>query len=456
MTQYNSPKNKRKDNNPYLAFLHSLEKYQDKTKTLDYNNCIHLKQIIQHYYDTHYQYYYGSTIPYYSNFPSLPSSDDMTDSHIQTSVEAAEADTQKTYNNSPTNAYLEWQQKHEVDLHTTSSPVKLKVYRNSGIHKKSQQPPKEKVTIDIELESTDDLLQLLNQHSYDPTKEYNIDLKALHKIKTEIEQLNAMVGLKSVKTSILRQLMYFMQGFTDDPVDSDYKHTVFTGPPGTGKTEMAKLLGTMYSKIGILKNNVFKKVTRTDLVAGYLGQTAIKTQKVLDECAGGVLFLDEAYSLQSDDMYAKECVDTLCEALSDRKQNLMVIIAGYTKELESTFFSINSGLKSRFLWRFDIEPYTVEELYEIFQYLSNTRKWILDSSISKNWFESKKSQFQDNGRSMEQLFSYSKIAHAQRIYGKDPALRKTLTQEDLDKGFVLYEEYGHVKKEKNLYYGLYT
>ena len=444
MTQYNSPKNKRKDNNPYLAFLHSLEEYQHKKEKLDYDNCIHLKQLIQHYYDTHYQYYYGSTIPYYSNFPSLPSSNDFEDEINDHEPKP-----------SPTNAYMAWQQKHEVDVHTTSSPVKLKVYRNSGINKKPQ-ARKEKVTIDVELETMDDLLQLLNQHVYDPSKEYNIDLKALHKIKTEIEQLNAMVGLKSVKTSILRQLMYFMQGFTDDPVDSDYKHTIFTGPPGTGKTEMAKLLGSMYSKIGILKNNVFKKVTRTDLVAGYLGQTAIKTQKVLDECAGGVLFLDEAYSLQADDMYAKECVDTLCEALSDRKQNLMVIIAGYTKELESTFFSINSGLKSRFLWRFDIEPYTVEELHEIFQHLSKTRHWTLDSSIDKNWFESKKSQFRDNGRSMEQLFSYSKIAHAQRIYGKDPTLRKTLTQEDLDKGFDLYEEYGHVKKEKNIYYGLYT
>ena len=87
MTQYNSPKNKRKDNNPYLAFLHSLEEYQHKTEKLDYDNCIHLKQLIQHYYDTHYQYYYGSTIPYYSNFPSLPSSNDIEDETIKTSLQ---------------------------------------------------------------------------------------------------------------------------------------------------------------------------------------------------------------------------------------------------------------------------------------------------------------------------------------------------------------------------------
>jgi Holliday junction resolvasome RuvABC ATP-dependent DNA helicase subunit len=79
--------------------------------------------------------------------------------------------------------------------------------------------------------------------------------------------------------------------------ESDFKHTVLYGPPGTGKTEIAKIIGTMYSKIGILKNNVFKKVTRNDMVAGYLGQTAIKTKKVIDECLGGVLFIDEAYSL---------------------------------------------------------------------------------------------------------------------------------------------------------------
>ena len=313
----------------------------------------------------------------------------------------------------------------------------------------------EKIDIQVNVKSIDDLLFIIENHAYDCTKEYNIGLKALHIIQPELKQLNSMIGLVSVKMSILRQLMYFLQGFADDPKDGDYKHTVLTGPPGTGKTEIAKILGNMYSKIGVLKKNVFKKVTRTDLVAGYLGQTAIKTRKVLDECTGGVLFIDEAYSLHNDDSFAKECVDTLCEGLSDNKNDLMVIIAGYQCELDNSFFRINSGIRSRFLWRFDIEPYDTKELFQIFQHLAISRKWIVDATIKMKWFETNKQYFKDNGRSMEQLFSYSKISHAQRIYGKDISLRKTLTSEDLHNGLLLYKEYGNTAKNDNISLSLY-
>jgi chromosomal replication initiation ATPase DnaA len=428
MTHYNSPKNKKSRHNPYLAFLQCLDEYQQQPK-LTLHQYTSLFNKTQQYYDQYYYPYYSSLIPYYQNTPTL-----------QTVVGEEE-------DNVVDDIYLRWQKEHEVEPTVNS---------NTGVVKLRVNCKKEKVDISTSIHSFGDILDILETHPYDSSKEYNIDLKALHKIKNEIHTLNQMIGLESVKKSILRQLMYFMQGFTDDPIDSDYKHTIFTGPPGTGKTEMAKLLGTMYSKIGVLKNNVFKKVTRTDLVAGYLGQTAIKTQKVLDECSGGVLFIDEAYSLQSDDSYAKECVDTLCEALSDRKNTLMVIIAGYTNELDNTFFRINSGLKSRFIWRFDIEPYKVHELFQIFQHLSSVRKWTLEDAINVNWFETKHKHFLDNGRSMEQLFSYSKIAHAQRIYGKDPILRKTLNLDDLEMGYKLYEEYGHTKKDNNIYLGLYT
>jgi len=151
--------------------------------------------------------------------------------------------------------------------------------------------------------------------------------------------LDAMVGLKKFKEEILNQLLYFAQNLHVGK-HSDFMHTVLCGPPGTGKTEVAMILGKMYSKLGILKNQVFKKVCRNDLVAGYLGQTALKTKKVIDECLGGCLFIDEAYALANDyngDSYSKECIDVLCEALSAHKEDLMVIIAGYKDELEHTF-----------------------------------------------------------------------------------------------------------------------
>ena len=172
-----------------------------------------------------------------------------------------------------------------------------------------------------------------------------------------------MVGMKTLKETLLNQILYFMQKLHANEKCNDFKHTVIYGPPGTGKTEIAKLLGKIYSKIGILNSNndfIFKKVTRNDLIAGYLGQTAIKTRGVINQCIGGVLFIDEAYSLGShndNDSFSNECIDILCEALSDHKDNLMVIIAGYEDEINNRFFSINKGLKSRFIWKFNIENY---------------------------------------------------------------------------------------------------
>ena len=121
----------------------------------------------------------------------------------------------------------------------------------------------------------------------------------------------------------------------------------------------------MYSKIGVLKTNNFVKVTRQDLIAGYLGQTAIKTAKVIEEAKGGVLFIDEAYSLansEKEDSFSKECLDTICECLSNYKDDLMVIIAGYEDELNTTFFRVNKGIESRFIWRLPLEMFNFNRL----------------------------------------------------------------------------------------------
>lgn len=340
-------------------------------------------------------------------------------------------------------SYTQWQYDHEVDISLQHPFEKIKVHRK-----------KEIVIINERIASFKDILDILEKHPVKSNIQYNIDLKTLHKIKPELERLNDMVGLDCLKKSLLRQLIYFIQGFANDPLNGDYKHTMITGPPGTGKTELAKIIGLMYAKIGILSNTHFKKVTRTDLIAGYLGQTAIKTKKVIDECIGGVLFIDEAYSLQPDDMYAKECVDTLCEALSDHKNKLMVIIAGYKDELKNTFFRINNGLESRFTWNFNIDPYSPNELSQIFSLIVKNCGWDTCDNITENWFNKNKDSFKSNGRDMEQLFSFSKISHAQRIYGKLDAEKKKLSLEDINEGFILFKENMNTNKD-NISFGLY-
>ena len=151
--------------------------------------------------------------------------------------------------------------------------------------------------------------------------------------------------MEMVKENIVDQLLYYIQDLhINKNTTTDFMHTVLYGPPGTGKTEIAQIIGEIFSNLGILEKKVFKKVIRSDLIAGYLGQTALKTKDVINSCLGGVLFIDEAYALGSQDKkdsYSKECLDILCEALSAHKENLMVIIAGYEDQLQECFFEAN-------------------------------------------------------------------------------------------------------------------
>jgi len=317
-----------------------------------------------------------------------------------------------------------------------------------------------KKQIDFTVNTLDDLLKLIEQHPYLEEYEYNIDLKGLHAIEPELKQLNGMIGIKSLKNSVLNQLIYFIQ----QPLlgnTNDFKHTIICGPPGTGKTEIAKILGQMYCKIGVLKTNIFKKVTRNDLVAGYLGQTAIKTKDVINSCIGGCLFLDEAYSLgggDNTDSFAKECVDILCEALSDHKEDLMVIVAGYEDDLKNHFFSINKGLESRFIWKFNIDDYSSKDMVEIFEKKVRELEWQLNGELSNKklveWIDSKKENFKHFGRDIEILLSHCKICHSRRVYGKSSDLLKKITLEDLETGYKYFLENGK-KKPHERYCSLY-
>jgi SpoVK/Ycf46/Vps4 family AAA+-type ATPase len=313
------------------------------------------------------------------------------------------------------------------------------------------------VTIDSNIDNIEDIINIIEKYQVNPNEKYNIDLESLHLIKSELNEINNMIGMSEIKNSIVHQLIYFIQKMhiNDETsnVCDDYKHTVIYGPPGTGKTEIAKIIGKMYSKIGILKKNIFRKVTRNDLVAGYLGQTALKTTDVINSCLGGCLFIDEAYSLANYndlDSYSKECLDTICEALSNHKNDLMVIIAGYEDELNNTFFAANKGLESRFIWRFNIDTYNAKELLDIFKKKVKDAKWNYDDSINTKWFETRMDSFKHFGRDIEMFFSNVKIAHSSRIFGKNVELRKIITLEDIENGYVKFMKHKNVEKKINL------
>ena len=320
--------------------------------------------------------------------------------------------------------------------------------------KKSELEPiiKHHVNISAEINNIGDLLSLIDQYSDIKETKYNINMKSLHKIKEPLNELNNMIGMKSLKENIVDQILFYIQNLhktTGDSkkVSNDFMHTVIYGPPGTGKTEIAKIMGKIFSKIGVLEKGTFKKVTRSDLIAGYLGQTAIKTTEVIKECLGGVLFIDEAYALgnqEKKDIFSKECIDTICEALSNHKDNLMVIIAGYETDLNDCFFNYNQGLNSRFTWRFKTDDYSGEDLYKIFIKKVHDDQWSFsengDENITVKWFEKNKRFFKFYGRDIETLFGKVKIAHSRRVFCLDDNIKKKLTIKDIDKGLEMFKK----------------
>ena len=312
---------------------------------------------------------------------------------------------------------------------------------------------KTKININREINNIGDLLKLVEDYEIKPDIEYNINMNAIHNIKVPLKNLNNMIGMDNLKVSIVDQILFFIQDLHNIG-NNDFMHTVISGPPGTGKTEIARYMGQIFCGLGILKYGTFRKATRSDLVAGYLGQTAIKTTNLINECLGGVLFIDEAYALgnkEGRDSFAKEAIDTLCEALSNHKSELMVIIAGYDEELKSCFFNYNKGLQSRFTWRFKTDDYTAEELKQIFikKVIDTTWSFQNEFILKTSWFETNMKYFKYYGRDMETLFAKTKIAHSRRVFCLDKSEKTILTHKDVDNGLKLYLQNDEISKHSN-------
>lgn len=368
----------------------------------------------------------------------------------------SEMDTTYTFNNTPDPSTINDRESLNVYLSICDSQVPDNgdnPYTQCLDPLRSPVIIKEKINIQQEVNGLDDLIALIDAHPIVDNVEYNIDMVALHEIKPTLIELKAMIGMNELKDHVVDQVLYYLQGFHKMGESGDFMHTVIYGPPGTGKTEIAKIIGSIFSKLGVLSKKQFKKVTRADLIAGYLGQTALKTRDVINDSLGGVLFIDEAYALgnpEKKDSFAKECIDTLCDALSEHKDKLMVIIAGYEEELKKCFFSFNQGLDSRFTWRFKTDDYKPDELMKIFEKKVLEADWSINKGdLTEEWFVDNADYFKYYGRDIETLFAKVKIAHSRRVFCAKPEDKTVITKKDLDSGLKLYLSNDEVKERKD-------
>lgn len=339
------------------------------------------------------------------------------------------------------------------------------------------------------INNLDDLIKLsaLAKEKESEKVQYILPVQRTAKIYQSLLKLQKVIGLDDIKNQLIEQIIYLVSncGEKDPPM----LHTVIEGPPGTGKTKIAKIIGEIISEVGYLQKvkretkqddltmlsqlilgkkdekkeeisnkPIIKYVTRSDLVGGFLGQTAMKTQKAIDEATGGVLIIDEAYSLggnrstETTDSYSQECIDTLVSNLSENR-NFVCIVLGYSEEINNSFIAKNKGLESRFPFRYSINKYGIKELVNILKSKIQDDGFEFESdNIFKNLMKKNIKEFKYYGRDMEILWFNIKMAQSKRVFFTN-SKNKSLDLEDVDNGIkkFLLNRKSHPKNFPNYF-----
>jgi len=268
-------------------------------------------------------------------------------------------------------------------------------------------------------EQTNEMLLTFEAEDIPYEKPQQVDFRSC------LSALDGLVGLKEVKEEISSLAAYLnLQVQRGESAVFAGKHYVFTGNPGTGKTTVARIMADVFKSLGVVSRGQLVEVDRSKLVAGYAGQTSIKTNQLIDKALGGVLFIDEAYTLcsGSNDSFGKEALDTLLKRLEDDRGKFICIVAGYTNEMHD-FIDTNPGLKSRFTETIHFEDYKPEELAQIFMHLAAAKNFVLSEETKEDMLRLFESMYVSrdknfgNAREVRKVFDQAVANQSKRLIG---------------------------------------
>jgi hypothetical protein len=296
-----------------------------------------------------------------------------------------------------------------------------------------------------EIKTIEDIIKL-DTHPERFSMISNVKFQRLLKIIPSLMKLNNMIGMTKLKEQTFKYIIKFIQRET---TTIDLLHTVIYGPPGVGKTDVSKIMGEIYLSLGYLNENKLVIARRSDLVGQYLGETSIKTQNCIDQALGGVLLIDEAYSLgdkEGRDFFSKECINTLNQALTENEKNLICIIVGYEKELNDNFFKHNPGLQRRFTVKYYIDSYDYKELRKILLKQIKDAEYIIDEEmVPEDYLKNHMKYFEYFGGDTKVFVQHLGCCVYRRIFKEKTELSNTVivTKDDM---INTLNEYIDIKK----------
>ena len=283
------------------------------------------------------------------------------------------------------------------------------------------------------------------------------DCQKLPDIWSTLKEINDLIGLTNVKNALCNMILFELQNQANSRKEKYWRHMVITGPPGTGKTTIAKIIARLLNKLGQSDSDDIIVGNSRNMISDWQGQTKTMVDSLVSRAlkSSGILFIDEAPNLNDGrnqavpDSYGKSCLDTLMELMDEHKEKLIVILSGYAEEMESNVLAINKGIRRRIQWWFHIDSYSAGELYSIF------KKNVLDTgyqlppnmSLNESWFEKRKEFFPYFGGSVRNYVEKVCTLHSKKTFGK--INQSTLDIGTINEGYELYKLYNMDSNQKN-------